>query len=162
MVPHLSYIDGELDHSYLLAFFPENQAHRRTYEEPKDPTAQTLEEILGEKQAASDAARASLRDVDSVRGALSAERYAEFEPGFNTADDTAQLWRRIAAVYFQTGDPERLAGAVHNLIGDACRIESRKGQAWPIYPAARGTTVYQFAKEALESGHVCCVETSCH
>jgi hypothetical protein len=161
MPPHLAYIDGELDHSYLLDLFPENAAYRRAYQELKRPSAQTLAEILGEKQAASDAARASLLDIASVRGHLTPSRYAELEHGLTAADDAAQLWKRIAAVYFQMNDQKKLAIAVRELVGEACRIESQRGQVWPVYPAARGTTVYRLAEEALERGHVCCVNTSC-
>jgi hypothetical protein len=161
MVPHLSYIDGELDHSYLLEFFPENQAYRRTYYQLKHPTAETIAGILNEKQAAADEAGASLRDVKEVRSQLAPERYAELQRGLSTAADAAQLWKRIAAVYFQLDNPGKLAQTVRALVAEACSIENRSGQVWPVYPAARGTTVYQFAREALERGHVCCVATSC-
>ena len=96
-----------------------------------------------------------------MREQLAPERYAELERGLSTAEDAAQLWKRIAAVYFQVNNPGKLPDAVRALVGEACSIESRSGQVWPVYPAARGTTVYQFAREALERGHVCCVETSC-
>lgn len=160
MVPHLDYIDNELDKSYLLQFFPKDPGYRRTYETLKHPSEETIREILAEKKAAAAAAKLSLKDVEQAREYLDSARYQELSAGLKTAENAALLWERIAEVYFRLrkdkGEP--LAAAIRSLVAESCRIERQAGRRWPVYPAARGTTALQFAQEALERGQLCCVQ----
>jgi hypothetical protein len=165
MVPHLDYIDGELDRSYLLEFFPHDPKYRRTYEALKHPTPETIEEILAEKQAAAQMAASSLEEVRALKGTIATPEYDRLMDGFETSRNAALLWERIAEVYFRLSRPSdekpQLAAAIRALLDESCRIEKQSGRRWPVYPAARGTTVYQFAEEAMERGKVCCIAASC-
>jgi hypothetical protein len=148
MVPHLATIDDELHKSYLLAYFPSNAAYRKTYEALKSPDDATVAGVLAEKQAALDAADTALREVRGI---------PELERGFTAARNAALLWKDIAAIYFRLLQGADVRTAVEKEIGDACAIERESGQVWPVYPAARGITAYDFAREAIERGKLCCI-----
>lgn len=155
MVPHLATIDEELKKSYLLEYFPENSAYRATYEKLKSPSETTIAEVLAGKQAAVDAAEESLRDARGI---------PDLERGFTTARNAAVLWKDIAAAYFRLlrveqglEDGTKLTAAVRTELADACRIEKQSAQVWPVYPAARGITAYDFAREVIERGKLCCI-----
>jgi hypothetical protein len=162
MVPHLDTIDAELDKSYLLEFFPENKEYRRIHGILSKPSDAELREILAEKEAAASAAGESLRDIDSARSYLAADRYEELRTGLRRAQNAALLWRAIAEVYFRLrrGDSEPLSDAVRKLLSESCRIEKESGRTWPVFPAARGITAYEFAREAIERGKLCCIRVS--
>jgi hypothetical protein len=161
MVPHLDSIDTELDKSYLLAFFPTNPVYRRTYEALRFPTAQTLSKILEEKAVAAKLADESISDVRQVERLIRPDEFQRLIDGLETSRNAALLWKQIAAVYFllRTAPPNdsRLAASVQSLVAESCRIEKEAGKRWPVYPAARGTTAYQFAQEAIERGKLCCI-----
>ena len=155
MVPHLATIDDELKKSYLLDYFPENTAYRSTHEKLKSPSEATIAEVLAEKQAAVDQADESLRDAHGI---------PDLERGFTTARNAALLWKDIAAAYFHLlrveqglEDGTELTAAVRTELDDACRMEKQSGQVWPVYPAARGITAYDFAREVIERGKLCCI-----
>ncbi len=162
MVPHLETIDAELEKSYLLEFFPKNAEYRRTYEQLRKPSEEVLRDILAEKEAAAAAARDSLRDVESVRAMLAPKEYEQLAGGLRKAENAATLWKWIAEVYFRLrrGDGEPLSAAVRRLLEESCRIEREAGKAWPVYPAARGVTAYEFAREAIERGKIRCIRVS--
>ena len=161
MVPHLATIDDELNKSYLLLYFPRNAEYRGTYEALKTPSENTIAAILAEKQAAVDGAEESLREVAGI---------PSLEHGFTVARNAAVLWKDIAAAYFRLRrveqgleDGTKLSAAVRAELDDACRMEKQSGEAWPVYPAARGVTAYDFAREVIERGKLCCVSMpACH
>ena len=86
------------------------------------------------------------------------------------ARNAAVLWKDIAAAYFRLRrveqgleDGTKLSAAVRAELDDACRMEKQSGEAWPVYPAARGVTAYDFAREVIERGKLCCVSMpACH
>jgi hypothetical protein len=147
MVPHLATIDAELKDSYLLQFFPDSAQYRRAYEELAAPDERVIGEVLAEKQRAVDEAALALKEAAAVPDLL---------PWFRAAENAARLWKQIAEVYFRLRQrpvtQDRLDAALRALLAEAYRIERRAGIAWPVYPAARGATVYEFAREALERG----------
>lgn len=163
MIPHLEYVDGELDKSYLLQFFPTNAEYQRIYRQLKHPSEDTIRDILAEKEVATAAARQSLEDLHAIRAGLPAGEYAKLERGLRTSENAARLWREIAAVYFRLrgGDKGKLEPAIRSLVAESCRIEKENGNVWPVYPAARGTTAYEFAREAMERGKICRIGVSC-
>jgi len=155
MVPHLQTIDDELKKSYLLEYFPDHPEYRGTYEALQSPSEGAIAEVVAEKQAAADAAEQSLREVAGL---------PDLERDFTTARNAALLWKDIAAAYFRLlrveqgrEDPAKLAAAVRTEIEDACRMEKESGERWPVYPAARGITAYDFAREVIERGKLCCI-----
>ncbi|MEO7652096.1 MAG: hypothetical protein ABIZ80_16655, partial [Bryobacteraceae bacterium] len=154
MVPHLDTIDSELDNSYLLQFFPGNAAFRNVYGMLKNPSEDVLRDILAEKQAAADAAHLSAQELQSVDPPLARQ--------MRTAENAALLWKRIAEVYFRLRrkDREPLENAVRSLVAESCRIEKEAGRVWPLYPAARGVTAYEFAQEVVEKAKLCCISTT--
>jgi hypothetical protein len=162
MVPHLDTIDTELDKSYLLEFFPKDEGYRRTHQQLSKPSEAVFAEILAEKDAAANAAKESLRDIDSVRENLAVKDYENLRSGLRRAENAALLWKQIAAVYFRMrqGEAEPLSAAVRSLLAESCRIEKEAGKVWPVYPAARGTTAYEFAQEAIERGRLCCIRVT--
>jgi hypothetical protein len=147
MVPHLATIDDELKNSYLLEFFPENADYRRTYEQLTAPTEEVIREVLTEKQRAIDEARLARSETASIE---SLDRW------LRTAEDAARLWKQIAAVYFRLRQrplvDEKLDESIDALLSEAYRIEQQSGRVWPIFPAARGVHIYEFARQALEAG----------
>lgn len=162
MVPHLDTIDAELDKSYLLEFFPKSAEYRRTHRVLSKPSDSELASILAEKQAAADASRESLRDIESVRDQLRDADYHQLRAGMWRAENAALLWKDIAEVYFRLrrGDQEPLSAAIRGLLQRACEIEKESGQVWPVYPAARGISVYDFAAEAIERSKLCCIRVT--
>jgi hypothetical protein len=162
MVPHIDTIDTELDKSYLLEFFPRDEGYRRTHQQLSKPSETVLAEILAEKDAAAKSAADSLRDIESVRENLAVKEYEQLRSGLRRAENAALLWKQIASVYFRLrrGDAEPLSAAVRSLLAESCRIEKEAGKVWPVYPAARGTTAYEFAKEAIEKGKLCCIRVT--
>ena len=156
MIPHLATIDDELEKSYLTQYFPDNPAYRKTSIALQRPTEATLTAVLAEKQAAIRAADQSLREVAGI---------AELERDFTVARNAAVIWKDIAEVYFRLrrveqglgDDRAKLTEAVRAEIADACRIEKQSGRVWPIYPAARGITAYDLAREVIERGKLCCI-----
>ena len=144
-VPHLETIDAELEKSYLLEYFPDNESYRRTYQLLSSPRESTIAQVMAEKERALDQARESLRDGAGI---------AEIERGLRVSANGAALWKHIAAVYFRLRsrpfDRARFDSAVHSLADEARRIESEQGRSWPVYPAARGVTVADFIREARD------------
>ncbi|MBI4874609.1 MAG: hypothetical protein HY822_08250 [Acidobacteria bacterium] len=148
MVPHLDTVDTELAKSYLLEFFPNNAAYRRTHDLLASPSEETIREVLAEKERAAQSAGQGLREASGI---------AEIESGLRTAGNAARLWREIAAVYFRLRRESRqerreFEDAVGRLLREAYRIERESGAAWPVFPAARGISAYEFAREAQERG----------
>jgi hypothetical protein len=147
MIPHLATIDEELKNSYLLQFFPQDAGYRRTYEELSNPTEATIEQVLAEKQRAIDEARLARSEAAGI---------APLERWLRASENAARLWKHIAAVYFRLRQSPvsetRLDAALDGLLREAYRIEQEDGRVWPIFPAARGVSVYEFARQALERG----------
>jgi hypothetical protein len=158
VVPHLAAIDDELKKSYPLDYFPQKESYRHTYELLKSPSDATIAAVLAHKQATVDAAEASVREA---RGS------PELERGFTTARNAAVLSKDIAAAYFRLlrveqglEDCTKLTTAVRTELDDACGMEKQSGQVWPMYPAARGITAYDWAREVIERGKRCCINVS--
>jgi len=147
MVPHLATIDEELKNSYLLQFLPEDEGYKRTYQELSNPSEATVQQILAEKQRAIDEARLARSEAAGI---------ASLDRWLRTAENAARLWKQIAAVYFrlrqQPVEQPKLDAAIQDLLQEAYRIEEEDGRVWPIFPAARGVPVYEFARQALERG----------
>jgi len=145
-------VDTELDKSYLLEFFPADPHYRRTHELLKQPSDETLKDILLEKTHAANLATQSLEEIRTIEKFLSPSAYHQLVDGFETCRNAAIVWRDIAEIYFRP-TPD----AVKTLLTDSCHVEKQAGKRWPIYPAARGITAYRFAEEAIERGKLCCV-----
>lgn len=147
MVPHLATVDEELKNSYLLQFFPEHEGYRRTYNKLADPSEATIEEVLSEKQRAIGEARLARSAASGI---------VALDQWLRKSENAARLWKQIAAVYFrlrqQPMAEEKLDNALDSLLDEAYRIEREDGRVWPIFPAARGVPVYEFARQALERG----------
>jgi len=161
-VPHIDTIDTELDKSYLLEFFPNNAVYRNIHRQLSNPSEATLKEILEEKSNAAKLARQSLQDIETVRDNLAVKDYDQLRTNLRRSENAALLWKQIANVYFRLrqSKPEPLTQAVKDLLTESCRIEKEAGKVWPVYPAARGTTAYQFAEEAIERGKLCCIRVT--
>jgi hypothetical protein len=147
MVPHLATIDEELKNSYLLQFFPEHEGYRRRHKELSEPSEATIERVLSEKQRAIDEAQRARSDASGI---------PTLDQWFRKAANAARLWKQIAAVYFRLRQQPILEAqvdsALESLLDEAYRIEREDGRVWPIFPAARGVPVYEFARQALERG----------
>jgi hypothetical protein len=147
MLPHLATIDEELENSYLLQFFPQHAGYRKTYEELSRPTEATIAQVLAEKQRAIDEVQLARAEAAGI---------ASLEPWLRATENAARLWKQVAAVYFRLRQqpilPAQLDSALDALLAEAYRIEQHDGRVWPIFPAARGVTVYEFARQALERG----------
>lgn len=174
MVPRLATIDAELKDSYLLQFFPDDAGYRRTARALEAPTEETIAEILAEKDKAIEAARQCRQEIEAARAALPAAEVEALRRGFRRAENAARLWRRIAAVYFRLrrlaaagvpddastkagveaspDDMSRLDDALIELLVECYRMEREDGIDWPLFPAARGVSGYEFAREAVERG----------
>lgn len=164
MVPHVDTIDAELERSYLTEYFPDNAQYRRVQGELSRPTEETIAELLAEKDAAERMARQSREEIERVRAALDPARYGQLAAGLRRAENAARLWRRIAEAYFRlrqveagAGNKQKLEAAARGVVEEACRIERESGRTWPVYPAARGITAYEFAQEIFERGKLCCL-----
>ncbi len=147
MVPHLDTIDAELSKSYLLEFFPNHPDYRRTHDLLASPSEQTIREVLAEKERAA---------VSAAEGRREATGIGEIESGLGGAENAARLWKEIANVYLRLrrppGEQAPLEDAIGGLLRQAFRIERERGPVWPVFPAARGISAYDFAREALERG----------
>lgn len=163
MVPRLATIDFELKNSYLLQFFPDDAGYRETARLLDAPTEEAIAGIVGEKERAIEAARQSRQEIEAARPALPAAEYDDLRRGFRRTENAARLWRHIAAVYFrlqrlkagETRTPDdmpRLDEALGALLAECYRMEREDGIDWPLFPAARGVSGYEFAREAVERG----------
>ncbi len=76
--------------------------------------------------------------------------FADLERGFRTAENAARLWRGIAEVYFRLRQHKPVDTALRALEAEARRIEAEDGRRWPVYPAARGVSIWDFIEEARE------------